>query len=218
MGCERWEAALSALADGEAPGLDERLVAAHVARCPSCQAYQRDIVAIRSPFRIGPAAAVPDLSRHIAKTNALADRGSAWGLVLAALAVVAIAIVMLSLPLFFTSSDLHTDAVHTDKHVAAFSIAYAAGLFVVVARPARARTMLPVAAVLAVALLITALVDVFEGHAPLLRATVHLPEVASVLLIWLLARPSSYRHSTIAALRRRLVRSHASPVERRRVS
>jgi hypothetical protein len=47
---------------------------------------------------------------------------------------------------------------------------------------------------------------------------VHLPEVASVLLIWLLARPSPDRHSTIDALRRRLVRSSASGVERRRVS
>ena len=42
MDCNRWRDALSAMADGESADIDERLVAAHVARCPECQAVQGD--------------------------------------------------------------------------------------------------------------------------------------------------------------------------------
>ena len=64
------------------------------------------------------------------------------------------------------------------------------GLLVVVVRPARARAMLPVAAVLAGALAITALVDLARGEVPLMGETSHLPELISVLLLWLLAVPA----------------------------
>ncbi len=65
----------------------------------------------------------------------------------------------------------------------------------VVARPARARTMLPVAAVLAAALVLTALVDVARGDIPLANESLHLPELISVVLIWLLANPVRGRRS-----------------------
>ena len=75
-----------------------------------------------------------------------------------------------------------------------------AGLFfffvlsaLMVVRPARARTMLPVAAVLAGALLITAVIDLLNGNVPLLGEATHLPELISVFLIWLLAVPSRRR-------------------------
>ena len=53
--------------------------------------------------------------------------------------------------------------------------------------------MLPVAAVLAGAVAITAVVDMATGTAPLLGETIHLPELFSVLLIWLLAVPGPRR-------------------------
>ncbi|MBU6315405.1 MAG: hypothetical protein KGR47_02750, partial [Acidobacteria bacterium] len=59
--------------------------------------------------------------------------------------------------------------------------------------PARARTMLPVAAVLAGALLISAVIDLADGSIPLVGEATHLPELISVLLIWLLAVPSPKR-------------------------
>ena len=78
---------------------------------------------------------------------------------------------------------------HESRHVGAFSIAYAAALLLVVIRPARARAIFPVTLVLAGALFITAMVDVVEGHVPLVDETAHLPELLSVPLVWLLARP-----------------------------
>ena len=50
--------------------------------------------------------------------------------------------------------------------------------------------MLPVAAVLAGALVITAVVDLAQRRVPLVGEAAHLPEVVSVVLVWLLAVPS----------------------------
>ena len=61
--------------------------------------------------------------------------------------------------------------------------------------------MLPVAAVLAGALVITAVVDLVEGRVPLVGEAQHLPEVLSVVLIWLLAVPSPRRAATAAPSR-----------------
>jgi hypothetical protein len=48
--------------------------------------------------------------------------------------------------------------------------------------------VLPVAAVLAGGLLVTTIVDVAHGHVPLVNEVAHVPELASVALLWLLAR------------------------------
>ena len=82
---------------------------------------------------------------------------------------------------------------HEARHLGAFSIAYAVALLVVAVRPARARTVLPVAAVLAGALFVTAVVDLATGTVPFINETLHIPELLSVLLVWLLAVPSPRR-------------------------
>lgn len=61
---------------------------------------------------------------------------------------------------------------------------------VVVIRPARARAMLPVAVVLGLALVISAVVDLLRGDVPLVNEVQHVPEVISVAMLWLLAAPS----------------------------
>ena len=83
--------------------------------------------------------------------------------------------------------------IRDSRHLGAFTAAYGVGLLVVAIRPARARTMLPVAAVLAGALLITAVVDMLNGHVPLVGEVQHLPELLSVVLVWLLALPAPRR-------------------------
>jgi hypothetical protein len=132
---------------------------------------------------------MPDLSRRVAKSVAVADRAGRWSVVRGLLFVVALEIVVLSLPELLLGKD-GSAAQHAARHLGAFSLAYAVGLLVVAVRPARARSILPVALVLALALSITAVVDVLDGRAPLLGEAVHLPELVSVLLVWLLARPA----------------------------
>jgi hypothetical protein len=55
--------------------------------------------------------------------------------------------------------------------------------------------MLPVAAVLAGALVITSVVDLAQRRIPLIDEAAHLPEVVSVVLVWLIAVPSRRRPS-----------------------
>jgi predicted anti-sigma-YlaC factor YlaD len=194
MACEHWIAALSAEADGQDPGVDQRLLAAHLDACPSCRAFRRDVAGLRRATAVAEAPEMPDLSRRVATLNATADRSSRWGLLRALLAVVALEIVVVALPgLLFGDGD--PGAEHSARHLGAFSVAYAVALLVVAVRPARARSILPVAMVLAGALVITAVIDVAEGRVPLANETAHIPEVLSVLLVWLLARPLGDRHA-----------------------
>ena len=103
------------------------------------------------------------------------------------LAVVAVEIIVVSVPALF--GDKEATSTHAARHLGAFAVAYGVGLLVVVVRPARARTMLPVAAVLAGALVITSLVDLAQRRIPLVDEAAHLPEVVSVVLVWLIAVP-----------------------------
>ncbi|HEX7094978.1 MAG TPA: zf-HC2 domain-containing protein [Acidimicrobiales bacterium] len=192
MACERWVEAISAIVDGEDPGIDPRLVDAHVARCPSCRTFRDDIEAMRRAARLTPAPVMPNLSRRVARLSAIADRASAWGAARLLLAAVAIEIAVLSLPALVLGEQADTST-HEARHLGAFGVAYAVALMVVVVRPARARSILPVAAVLAGALFITAVVDIAQGRAPLSGEALHIPEVLSVALVWLLATPAGRR-------------------------
>ncbi len=134
---------------------------------------------------------VPDLSQQVSRAVAAQDRARRPA-VRVLLTVVAIEIIALSLPALVLGDEADTSA-HGARHLGAFTVAYGVGLLVVAARPARARTMLPVAGVLAGALLITALVDLANGRIPLVGEAQHLPEIASVALVWLLAVPRGVR-------------------------
>jgi predicted anti-sigma-YlaC factor YlaD len=192
MECDRWREAISARLDGEDPGIDPALVEAHLARCLNCRAFATAAAEAHRTQRIGVAPDVPDLSRRVRKAVALADRASRWSVVRVLLVIVAAQIIGFSMPALIFG-DEHETATHAARHLGAFTAAYGVGLLVVAIRPARARTMLPVAAVLAGALLITAVVDMANGHVPLVGEAQHLPELLSVVLVWLLAIPAPRR-------------------------
>ncbi len=190
--CARWLEAISAIVDGEDPGIDVRLVAAHVAGCGSCRAFEAFAANERRHQLVREATPMPDFAPQVSKWAAVLDRASRWTVVRGLLAVVALEIIAFSLPALVLG-DEHDTSTHAAHHLGAFTMAYGVGLLVVVARPARARTMLPVAAMLAGALVITAVVDLVEGRVPLLGETQHLPEVLSVAFVWLLAVPAPRR-------------------------
>jgi predicted anti-sigma-YlaC factor YlaD len=187
VNCDAWIEAISARADGEDPGIDGRMVDAHLAGCESCRAFAASVDGSRRHLAVRPAPEMPDLSRRVSKLTALADRASRWGVLRAVLLVVAVQVIVLSVPSMLASGS--GGAAHDQRHLGAFTIAYGVSLIVVAVRPARARTVLPVALVLALALAITAVVDLSRGAIPLLGEATHLPEVLSVLLVWLLAVP-----------------------------
>jgi predicted anti-sigma-YlaC factor YlaD len=185
MSCESYMAAISAELDGEDPGISAPLLERHVHSCDRCRAFTESAAEMRRRARVQLAPEMPDLADRVVRTTAERDRSSAVWLPRWLLGMVAVQIVVLALPELFASGD---DA-HSARHLGAFSLAYAVGLLVVVVRPARARTMLNVSVVLGAAILVTAVVDVAQGRVPLVSEALHIPELFSVLFLWLLARP-----------------------------
>jgi predicted anti-sigma-YlaC factor YlaD len=189
MDCSRWREALSAMADAESADIDERLVAAHVARCPGCQSFKKTIES--SPPLVRTATTeMPDLSRSISRLNAAADRAAHWNILRIVLAVVAAQVIAFALPALVLGEEQDA-ATHSARHLGAFGVAYGVALLVVVVRPARARSILPVALVLAGAQVLGAIVDMASGRIPLSGEARHLPQIISVFLIWFLAVPST---------------------------
>jgi predicted anti-sigma-YlaC factor YlaD len=192
MDCSRWREALSAMADGEPGGIDERLVAAHVARCADCRAYQEMIDAAPAVGRDAEPQLMPDLAKPISKLAAAADRAARWNVLRVVLAIVAVQVIAFALPALVLGEEQDA-ATHAARHLGAFGVAYGVALMVVVMRPSRARSILPVALVLAGAQVLGAIVDLATGRIPLIGESRHLPEVISVFLIWFLAAPTTQR-------------------------
>jgi predicted anti-sigma-YlaC factor YlaD len=192
LSCTEYEDALSALADNEPSLLASDVVERHLVGCVSCRQFQ---AATRGPA-LAPALAVVDtpadealrMSRLVAKV----DRNSTPETVRYLLGAVALSIILLALPELF-ASDTSGAVAHADRHLGSFSAAYGVLLLVTAVRPARARTALPVAVVLAAAIGITAISDLVRGKIPLVGEVLHLPELLSVVLVWLLARRTRIR-------------------------
>lgn len=192
MSCEWWREGISALVDGEDPGYDQALLDAHLSRCPVCRRYRDELEAENRRRRVQSAAAIPDLSRSVARRVASDDRAGHPLVLRLILAVLGIIVIANNVPeLVSDHGSPHT--AHELRHLAAFSAAYGVGLLVVVVRPARARTMLSVGMVVAGTLAITAVVDIADGEVPFGGELVHLVEVASVVVLWTLTVPPSGR-------------------------
>ena len=132
-GCERWREAISAELDGEDPGVDRRLLDAHLTRCPACRSFASAVAA--TPGRASdPPPDAADLSRRVRKLSALADRAGRWSVVRVLLTVVGVQIVAMSLPGLILGDEQDT-AAHAARHLGAFAAAYGVGLLVVAVRP-----------------------------------------------------------------------------------
>ncbi|MEZ5321331.1 MAG: zf-HC2 domain-containing protein [Microthrixaceae bacterium] len=188
MACERWLEALSARRDGEEMGVEPAQLEAHLTRCPSCRAFADDDPGRPWTGTVGPAGPPPDLSRRVTRAVAAADRRAALPVSRLILAAMAVVVAASAVPALINGTDAAGMVSHAERHVGAFSLAYAVGLMVVVIRPARARTILPVAAVVAIALALTGLLDTVEGRATIVGESRHIPELVSVVIVWLLGR------------------------------
>jgi hypothetical protein len=105
-------------------------------------------------------------------------------LVLVALAIV---LAMESIaPLLF---GVGTDAPeHTARHLGAYGLALATGFLYTALRPRRAGALVPVAAVLSIALAMTATGDVLTGRTQLLSESGHVVELIALVVLWMLVR------------------------------
>lgn len=186
MGCARWEESVSALADGEEPDLPADLVRSHIADCPDCRRFAAGLGFDPS------ATAERDFAAAVVEDNARLDRAEGTRLLRVLVALCSATIAALAVqPLI--SGELDGIASHDARHAGAFGIAFAVALAVAAWRPARARSILPVALVLALAIALTAVLDIVLGEATIVGELIHLPELLSVPLVWLLATPADRR-------------------------
>lgn len=190
--CEVWREAISASFDDEGDLVDAALLERHIASCATCGDYRDFSHALRRS-QMGTAETVPDVAPHVAKQAMVGSLDVKWRIARAVLAVCALEVIV------FSVGDL-AGSNHDARHLGAFSIAFGVALLAVVVRPARARMMLPVAGVLAVALTISAVVDVIAGRLPLVTEARHIPEIVSVVVLWMLAAPVRERRRVTKAV------------------
>ncbi len=201
MNCDQSREAISARLDGEEPGQPEAALDAHLAGCGDCQAFALGAGDLHRSLRVRAAEPVPDLSAAILQAvprgdgDAIAAPGSpprpavAW--LRYGLTVVGLTMLVLAMP----SLVLHDSgsAIHLTRELSAWDLAFAAGLLFAAWQPARARGLLPMAAVLAGGQLLGTFIDVASGRAPAISEAHHALELAGVLLLWLLCRTAGSR-------------------------
>lgn len=184
--CDEAQEHLSAHADGEpVDELRAHALRRHVTSCPNCSDFAAALQGAPTFVDVSVASSddVGAVAKHVRRRVAIADRAASWSIARVLLAVVAIQVVVFSVPDLAASGE----TAHAARHLGAFNLAYAAALLSVVQRPARARVVLPVSIVLGIALLISAVIDVADGLVPLTSEATHLPEFLSVFLVWRLA-------------------------------
>ena len=181
--CVQIRESISADLDNEGTGLPRAFIEEHMDQCIGCRNYL-DFSASLKRAGIRQAPLMTDLAPKILKQFNVGQRKSVWSITRGVLAICAIEVIA------FSVFDL-VDGTHESRHLGSFSIAFGVVLLSVVMRPARARLMVPVAGVLALSLMITAVVDMINGSIPLLTEARHIPEIISVAMMWLLARPQN---------------------------
>jgi predicted anti-sigma-YlaC factor YlaD len=186
MSCDRWQESISARLDGEPTPIDEVLLDEHLRRCGACRAFAANGETLRRAVRIERLPDMVDLAPAVVREAKIADRRSVWGVLRLGLAVTAVQIIVLSTPALVLGDEAGADR-HEARHLGSFAVAYAVGLLVVAFRPAKARSMLPLTLALSGALVVTAVVDMISGRTPAVAEITHLPEVASMVFMWLLA-------------------------------
>lgn len=189
MECELWQDAISAMIDGEDCGHPVHEIELHLSECSACFNFAEFAHHSRRSS-IRSAEPVPDLSAVITKKARIVSGFSRWTFTRVVLAVCALEVIVFSVPDLLGSG---SQSAHDARHLGSFSIAFGVALLVAAVKPTRARMMMPIALVLAVALMIGAVVDLVNGQIPLVGEARHLPEIVSVGLLWLLAAPPGGR-------------------------
>jgi predicted anti-sigma-YlaC factor YlaD len=186
MSCDQVRTALSALVDGEEPGLSRADLRTHVASCAACAAFAERTDALRRMTLLAPAPEVPDHTEAIVHALDLpVDRRPTA--LRCSLAFIGCVQLVVALPLLAGVANDMT--VHDARHLAALDIAVAAGFLVAALRPSRIGGLLPVVAAMVAALLVGAVLDVISGTVHASAETPHLLAGAGLLGVWLLSRP-----------------------------
>src|SRR5262245_6750533 len=196
MTCMQIHQAISARLDGEAPGLDESIVYAHLANCPACRTFAQHAESLHRSVRLAPAPSIPDLTPGILAAIGVesardaepgTDLALRWVLVAIALAQIAVAI-----PALVFGSDAGLP-VHTARHIGSFDVALGVGFLYAAWKPTRIPGLLPVVFALVVCLVGSSFLDVANGSTRALGEAQHVLDFVGLVVVWLLSRPAPRR-------------------------
>jgi predicted anti-sigma-YlaC factor YlaD len=195
MDCATIREAASAALDGEAPGIDQAAIAAHVATCAACRAFVDHAQALRAA-NLAAVGQPPDVSARVL-TQARRERrlhSPSTQVLRLGLVAVALAQLLMAVPGLIYGTD-EGAPIHIAHEVGAWDLALAVGFVFAAWRPLRAVGLLPFAAALSAGLILTAVVDVAHGRAVALTETTHLLELVGTAFLWLLVAPRAAMRS-----------------------
>ncbi len=196
MECSKVREALSAAIDGEPPATPDTTlntaVAAHLHMCRPCRRFlergQALVDLTRSALQDAPAA--PDMTSFVLET-ARRERHRPDRLT-SALRLGLVAVAVMQLVLAVPGLVFGTDEgapIHIAHEVGSWDLALAVAFVFAAWRPLRAIGLLPFAAALSAALILTAVIDVLHGRAVALTETTHLLELIGTTLLYMLVAP-----------------------------
>ncbi len=198
MDCTQIRFALSARLDDEDMGLPVLVVDRHLEGCVDCRGWAADAAEFHRTLRVAPAATEVDRTEAIRAV--LTPRPSPFGkedrtrsLQRVAFFVALVQIVG-AIPLLIGNGDeMHG---HYARHVGVFTAAMAIGLLFVAWRPARARALLPMLAVLVAGLVWSCIDDLIGGRPVPGSAIAHGFNVIALGVVWLLAHTGAGSEDT----------------------
>lgn len=187
--CTPVREALSARFDGEPMPMSLEEVRRHLAGCADCTAYEPQLASVARKVREAGGAPVPDLTAPI--LVALADEREAtatdrrllelrWLVGLAGIVQLALAMPALM--------GLVSPDIHVGRDLGALQLALGVGLIFAAWQPRRSIGVLPIAAVVAIASVVSVGVDVATGQAAFAAELTHLSEIVGVVALWALRR------------------------------
>ncbi|MFT7841611.1 zf-HC2 domain-containing protein [Saccharothrix sp. BKS2] len=193
MDCETCREALSARLDGEAEPGPAVEVDAHLGQCAACTRWRTRAQALTRTVRVRPARPSPDL---VDAVLAAAPPGHPALVPRLALAAVALVQLWLALSQLLAGASGHADhggsnhgmSDHLFNEGAAWNLALGIGLVVAAVRSRRAAGLLPTLGGFVAVLLVFSVSDLVNGAATATRVVSHLPLVAGLALLCLVAR------------------------------
>ena len=192
--CEAARETLSALLDGEDPGLSTQWLTTHLVDCAPCRDWYAAATELKRRTRLVVAPDIPDLAPTILArldqpraSSPTTPRRATTLLIRLTLAVIALVQLALSAPLLLQGGDPDL-GIHHAHELGSFEMALGIGLLYAAWRPPAARGVRPLVAVLAVLLVVTALIDLAQGRTTYVDEAPHLLTVAGFIALSAITR------------------------------
>jgi predicted anti-sigma-YlaC factor YlaD len=192
MDCDSIRVAISASLDGEDVGVPDEVVRAHLDGCEACRAWQERAHALTRRARLGGHVLDHDLAPRVLAAlpvNPPRTRTrKAW--LRAALAVVAVAQLAITVPLLLLGHD-HDAGAHAAHELGSFDLALTIAFVVGAVRPKLSAGLAWPCCVAALGLAGTAMADLIAGATFGADEAQHLVAIAGALLLFWQARTGS---------------------------